>query len=60
MDQRKLDLAKVTLGADTETAAVDAALDLVVFCTNVVVDALRQPPVSTRRLEIPERGSLRF
>lgn len=35
MDQRKLDLAKATLGADTETAAVDAALDLVVFRSEV-------------------------
>jgi len=35
MDQRKLDVAKVTLGADTETAAVDAALDLVVFRVEV-------------------------
>lgn len=31
MDQRKLTAAKAALGADTETAAVDAALDLVVF-----------------------------
>lgn len=35
MDQRKLDVAKATLGAATETAAVDAALDLVVFRTEV-------------------------
>ncbi len=35
MDQRKLDAAKAALGADTETAAVDAALDLVVFRTEV-------------------------
>jgi hypothetical protein len=35
MDQRKLDIAKATLGADTETAAVDAALDLVVFRAEV-------------------------
>ena len=35
MDQRKLDLAKATLGAVTETAAVDAALDLVVFRAEV-------------------------
>lgn len=35
MDQRKLDVAKATLGADTETAAVDAALDLVVFRSEV-------------------------
>jgi hypothetical protein len=35
MDQRKLDVAKATLGATTETAAVDAALDLVVFRTEV-------------------------
>ncbi|HET8770807.1 MAG TPA: hypothetical protein VFM71_07485 [Gemmatimonadaceae bacterium] len=35
MDQRKLDAAKVALGAPSETAAVDAALDLVVFRTEV-------------------------
>jgi len=35
MDQRKLDVAKATLGADTETATVDAALDLVVFRSEV-------------------------
>jgi hypothetical protein len=35
MDQRKLDAAKAALGADTETAAVDAALDFVVFRTEV-------------------------
>ena len=35
MDRRKLDVAKATLGADTETAAVDAALDLVVFRAEV-------------------------
>lgn len=35
MDQRKLTAAKVALGAETETAAVDAALDLVVFRTEV-------------------------
>jgi hypothetical protein len=35
MDQRKLDVAKATLGTDTETAAVDAALDLVVFRSEV-------------------------
>jgi hypothetical protein len=35
MDQRKLDVAKAALGAETETAAVDAALDLVVFRTEV-------------------------
>ena len=31
MDQRKLDRAKAILGASTETAAVDMALDLVAF-----------------------------
>ena len=31
IDQRKLDRAKVMLNAETETAAVDAALDLVTF-----------------------------
>ena len=31
MDQRKLDLARQTLGVDTETEAIDQALDLVAF-----------------------------
>jgi hypothetical protein len=35
MDQRKLNAAKAALGAKTETAAVDAALDLVVFRTEL-------------------------
>ena len=35
MDQRKLNAAKAALGAATETAAVDAALDLVVFRAEV-------------------------
>lgn len=35
IDQRKLDAAKAALGAETETAAVDAALDLVVFRAEV-------------------------
>lgn len=35
VDQRKLDAAKSALGALTETAAIDAALDLVVFRTEV-------------------------
>ncbi len=35
VDQRKLDAAKAALGALTETAAIDAALDLVVFRTEV-------------------------
>ena len=35
MDQRKLTAAKTALGAETETAAVDAALDLVVFRAEV-------------------------
>ena len=35
MDQRKLNAAKAAFGAKTETAAVDAALDLVVFRTEV-------------------------
>ncbi len=35
MDQRKLDAAKAALGAPSETAGVDAALDLVVFRTEV-------------------------
>ena len=42
VDQRKLDAAKKALGAQTETAAVDAALDLVVFRTEIFhgLDAL--------------------
>ena len=42
IDQRKLDAAKAALGARTETAAVDAALDLVVFRAEVFrgLDAL--------------------
>ena len=42
MDQRKLDAARAALGASSETAAVDAALDLVVFRTEVFrgLDAL--------------------
>ncbi len=35
MDQRKLTAAKAALGSATETAAVDAALDLVVFRAEV-------------------------
>ena len=31
MDQRKLDAARRVLGVDTETEAIDAALDLVAF-----------------------------
>jgi hypothetical protein len=31
MDQRKLDAARRTLGVDTETEAIDLALDLVAF-----------------------------
>lgn len=42
IDQRKLDAAKDALGAETETAAVDAALDLMVFRAEVFrgLDAL--------------------
>lgn len=42
IDQSKLDAAKAALGASTETAAVDAALDLVVFRAEVFLglDAL--------------------
>lgn len=35
IDQDKLDAAKAALGAATETAAVDGALDLVVFRAEV-------------------------
>ena len=35
VDQHKLDVAKRALGALTETATIDAALDLVVFRTEV-------------------------
>lgn len=42
MDQNKLTTAKAALDVETETAAVDAALDLVVFRTEVFrgLDAL--------------------
>jgi hypothetical protein len=42
IDQHKLDAARAALGADTETATVDAALDLVVFRAEVFrgLDAL--------------------
>lgn len=39
VDQRKLDAAKIALGAPTETATIDAALYLVVFRSEVF-DAL--------------------
>ena len=53
IDQRKLDAAKAALGAETETAAVDAALDLVVFRAEVFrgLDAL----VAAGGLEVPTR-----
>jgi hypothetical protein len=35
VDQRKLDAARAALGAPSETATVDAALDLIVFRTEV-------------------------
>ncbi len=35
IDQRKLDAAKMALGVETETATVDAALDLIVFRTEL-------------------------
>ncbi|MBA3343532.1 MAG: hypothetical protein H0T48_17080 [Gemmatimonadaceae bacterium] len=35
MDQRKLNMAKAVLGVETETAAVEAALDMVVFRAEV-------------------------
>ena len=43
IDQRKLDRAKAILHAPTETAAVDAALDLVTFRGEVLasIDRLR-------------------
>lgn len=42
IDQRSLDVAKAALVAETETAAVDAALDLLVFRAEVFrgLDAL--------------------
>ena len=36
VDQRKLDVAKTALGALTETATINAALDLVVLRTEVL------------------------
>jgi hypothetical protein len=53
IDQRTLDAAKAALGADTETAAVDAAVDVVVFQTEVFrgLDAL----VAAGGLDAPPR-----
>lgn len=53
IDQRKLNAAKAALGVATETAAVDAALDLVVFRAEVFrgLDAL----VAAGGLAAPER-----
>ena len=36
MDQRKLDIARRVLGVDTETEAIDQALDLVAFREELV------------------------
>lgn len=36
MDQRKLDAARRTLGVNTETEAIDVALDLVAFRDELV------------------------
>ena len=36
MDQRKLDVARRALGVDTETEAIDQALDLVAFREELV------------------------
>jgi hypothetical protein len=36
MDQRKLDIARRALGVDTETEAIDQALDLVAFREELV------------------------
>ena len=36
MDQRKLDMARRALGVDTETEAIDRALDLVAFREELV------------------------
>jgi len=54
IDQRKLDAAKAALGADTKTATVDAALDLVVFRAEVFrgLDAL----VAAGGLNLPRRA----
>lgn len=53
IDQQKLDAAKAALGVETETAAVDAALDLVVFRAEVFggLDAL----VAVGGLDVPAR-----
>lgn len=36
MDQRKLDVARRALGADTETEAIDQALDFIAFRNELV------------------------
>jgi hypothetical protein len=37
VDQRKLDRARVSLGLDSETATIDAALDRIVFADEFMV-----------------------
>lgn len=58
IDQQKLDTAKLALGATTETAAVDAALDLVAFRAEVFrgLDALATAG-GLRRTPFPPRPS---
>jgi len=36
IDQRKLDLAKLELGTKTETATIDAALDMIIFKADII------------------------
>ena len=57
IDQRKLTAAKQALGTDTETATVDAALDLVVFRAEVFsgLDASRRPVAAKSRIAFGAR-----
>jgi hypothetical protein len=49
VDQRKLDAVRSTLGVNTETEAIDLALDFVVFRHELArgIDAVRRAGVAT-------------
>jgi hypothetical protein len=57
MDQRKLDVARRALGVDTETEAIDLALDFVAFRREVAqgMGAMRRVGGIDDRFESPRR-----
>ena len=58
MDQRKLDAARRALGVDTETEAIDLALDFVAFRREVArgIAAMRRVGGVEDRFESPRRA----